>query len=240
MSVTLTNDVVFTLTRHEAGDLDVRRDSAANQSENFDVAALLAEAREGDQASLGELLTHYRRYLLLLATTQFEKRLKPRVSPSDIVQETMLKAQRHIGQFRGQSEKELLAWLRQILATRMAHFIEQHLLAAKRNIRREISLDRFGAALERSASHLNSMLQAESQTPSAVVSQREDAVLLADLLAQLPPQHRDVLVWRNLQGLSFEEIAARLDRTPGATRMLWLRAIERLRAIFRKEKLHDA
>jgi RNA polymerase sigma-70 factor (ECF subfamily) len=56
----------------------------------------------------------------------------------------------------------------------------------------------------------------------------------------LPPQHRDVLVWRNLQGLSFEEIAARLDRKPGATRMLWLRAIERLRAIFRKEKLHDA
>src|SRR6188768_1962245 len=71
---------------------------------------ILEDARQGDRQRIGELLSQYRNYLLLLATTQIESRLQPRVSPSDIVQETMLKAHRHFAQFRGQSEKELLAW----------------------------------------------------------------------------------------------------------------------------------
>ena len=80
---------------------------SASPAEDFDVASLLAGARDGDQGSLGELLSHYRKYLLVLATAQIEKRLAPRVSPSDIVQETMLKAQRHLAQFRGQIGKRV-------------------------------------------------------------------------------------------------------------------------------------
>ena len=213
--------------------------SVAHPTENLDVASLLAEAREGDRASLGELLTHYRNYLLVLANAQLEKRLAPRVSPSDIVQETMLKAQRHLDEFRGATEKEFLAWLRRILATRLAHFIEQHLLAAKRDIRREISMERCGDDAGHSSPRLKSLLRADIASPSAAVQRREDSIALDDLLAQLPRKYRDVLTWRNIQGLSFEEIAARMDRKPGATRMLWLRAIEKLRAIYRKEKLHD-
>jgi len=212
---------------------------SASPAEEFDVASLLAGARDGDLGNLGELLSHYRKYLLVLATAQIEKRLAPRVSPSDIVQETMLKAQRHLAQFRGQSEKEFLAWLRQILATRLARFVEEHLLAAKRDIRREISMERFQGGVDHSAPQLKSLLRAEVQSPSEAVQKREDSFVLADLLAQLPRRYRDILIWRNTQGLSFDEIAARLDRKPGATRMLWLRAIEKLRAIYRKEKLHD-
>jgi RNA polymerase sigma-70 factor (ECF subfamily) len=213
--------------------------SVADRTEPLNVASLLAGAREGDRASLGELLTHYRNYLLVLANTQLEKRLAPRVSPSDIVQETMLKAQRHLDQFRGQSEKEFLAWLRRILATRLAQFVEQHLLAAKRDIRREISMERWGDDSDHSSPRLKSLLRAEIESPSAAAQERENSIALDDLLAQLPRKYRDVLIWRNTQGLSFEEIAARMDRKPGATRMLWLRAIEKLRAIYRKEKLHD-
>jgi RNA polymerase sigma-70 factor, ECF subfamily len=210
-----------------------------NPRAGFDVAALLADARRANRQDIGELLQHYRNYLLLLANTQIEKRLQPRVSPSDIVQETMLKAHRHFGQFQGQTEKELLAWLRQILVSSLARFVEQHVLAAKRDIRREVSLERFGAAWDQSTSHFKSILRADIPSPSAAAGHREDAGALADLLAQLPPQYREVLVLRDIQGLSFEEVAARLERSPGATRMLWLRAIEKLRAIYRREKQHD-
>ena len=85
---------------------------------------LLAEARGGNRQRIGELLTQYRNYLMLLATVQIESRLQPRVSPSDIVQETMLKAHRHFAQFRRQTERELLAWLRQILVANLARFVE--------------------------------------------------------------------------------------------------------------------
>jgi RNA polymerase sigma-70 factor (ECF subfamily) len=113
----------------------------ADDRAGFDVGAVLCAAREGDRNSLGELLTHYRRYLLLLATTQIERRLQPRVSPSDVVQETMLKAHLHFAQFRGESEKELLAWLRQILLSNLAHFAERYVLAAKRDVRREVCVN---------------------------------------------------------------------------------------------------
>lgn len=197
-----------------------------------EVAALLADARGGDGGSLGELLDHYRSYLLLLATTQIEKRLQPRVSPSDIVQEAMVKAHRHFDQFRGQSEGEFVAWLREILLNSLGRFVERHVLAAKRDVRREISLDQFEAAFEETRSLLKANLPARGKSPSAAAQQVEESQLLGERLADLPRSYREVLMLRNIHGLSFEEVAERLNRSPGATRMLWLRAIEKLRAVY--------
>ena len=219
--------------------LQPRTPSACGQAA-FGVESLLRCAREGDDGSLGELLQHYRNYLLLLATTQIHRRLRPRVSPSDVVQETMLRAHRYFAQFRGESERELLTWLRQILVTNLARFVERYMLAAKRDMRREISIEGAGAALERSSSQLGALLSAGGPTPSAVVQHREEAVVLANRLAKLPRHYREILVLRNIQGLSFEEAAAQLNRPPGATRMLWLRAIQKLRAVYREAEAQDA
>ncbi|MEX2091299.1 MAG: sigma-70 family RNA polymerase sigma factor [Pirellulales bacterium] len=199
------------------------------------IPSLISGARQGDKSSLGVLLQQYRNYLTVLASTQLEHRLQPRVSPSDVVQETMLRAHKNFGQFRGTTEAELLAWLRQILVNNLAKFVEQHLLAARRDVRREVSIERLGAALEQSTVQLAALLPAAGNSPSMAVQQREEAVLLADRLAQLPIDYREVLVLRNLQGLPFEVVAQRMDRSVGATRMLWLRAIEKLRVVYGNE-----
>jgi RNA polymerase sigma-70 factor, ECF subfamily len=212
----------------------------ASRYPGLDLAALLSGARDGDPASIGELLQRYRNYLMLLASTQLERRLQPRVSPSDIVQETMLRAHRHFAQFRGHSERELLAWLRQILVTNLAKFVERYVLAAKRDIRREISIERAGQALADSSSQMHMLLSSGGRTPSAAMQEREEAVLLADRLAELPNHYREVLLLRNIRGLSFEEVAAQIERPLGATRMLWLRAIKRLRMIYRQAEEQDA
>jgi RNA polymerase sigma-70 factor (ECF subfamily) len=212
----------------------------AARPSGLDLPALLSGARGGDPATIGELLQHYRNYLMLLATTQLERRLQPRVSPSDVVQETMLRAHRHFAQFRGHSERELLAWLRQILVTNLAKFVERYVLAAKRDIRREISLERAGQALAEPTSQFHLLLTSRGRSPSAALQEREEAVLLADRMAELPNHYREVLILRNIRGLSFEEVAAQLDRPIGATRMLWLRAIQRLRMIYRQAEEQDA
>src|SRR3954469_25664669 len=198
--------------------------------------ALIDRARRGSKSSLGSLLEQYRNYLVVLAATQIEKRLQPRVSPSDVVQETMLRAHKNFAQFRGTTEPELLAWLRQILVNNLAKFVEQHLLAARRDVRREISMERIGTALEHSTIQLAALVPAATKSPSMAVQQREEAVVLADRLAQLSDDYREVLVLRNLQGLAFEEVAQRIDRSVGATRMLWLRAIEKLRMLYRDDE----
>jgi RNA polymerase sigma-70 factor (ECF subfamily) len=211
----------------------------ARARDDFDVLALLSVARHGDRDSIGQLLQRYRNYLMLVATTQVERRLQPRVSPSDIVQETMLRAHRHFSQFRGQSEREFLAWLRQVLLTSLARFIERYMLAAKRDIRREVSIERLSASLA-SAGRPDSLFCARGQTPSAIAQHREEAVVLADRLAQLPQKYREILVLRHFQGLSFEQAAAKLKRPLGATRMLWLRAIKKLRAAYHTFEEQDA
>jgi RNA polymerase sigma-70 factor (ECF subfamily) len=197
---------------------------------------LLAEARGGDVRQLGHLLELYRNYLTILATSQLDARLRRRVSASDIVQEAMLGAYRDFRQFCGRTERELLAWLRQILINCLHHAYEKHIRAARRDLRREVSLEQTGVALDRSAVRLGDVLASDASSPSAATSRRERAVEVANKLARLRPDDRDVIVLRNLQGLSFEEVAERMDRKPGAVRMLWLRAIDRFRQTFEEDR----
>ena len=190
---------------------------------------LLRQAREGGPEPIGQLLHLYRNYLLVLATTQFDRRLRRRVSPSDLVQEAMLAAHRDFEQFNGQSERQFLAWLRQILIHCLHRAIEMHLKTKMRDVRCEISIENVSAALDRSSVNLADLLIDPAPSPSAPMQQRENAVAFANQLAALRPQYRDVIIMRNLQGLSFEDIARQMQRNPGAVRMLWLRAVDKLR-----------
>lgn len=116
----------------------------------------------------------------------------------------------------------------------LATFIEQHVLAARRDVRREVSIEHVAAGIEHSTVRLARLLPAEGATPSVEVQQQEEMLRLADHLALLPEDYRQVLVLRNLQELPFDEIAKRMDRSAPATRMLWLRAIEKLKVVYRE------
>ena len=190
---------------------------------------LLAEAREGRGESLGALLELYRNYLHLLARTQIDIHLQARANPSDLVQETFLQACSHFSQFRGTSEKELLGWLRRILVHNLARLVEKQVRAQKRDIRREVSLERCLSMLDHSSAQLEAALVSYGSSPSAQAQRRELAALVADQLARLPAHYREVIVLRNLEGLPFDEVARRMGRTPGAVRILWLRALDQLR-----------
>src|SRR6476661_9104426 len=98
----------------------------------LDPEHLLVGARAGDAATLGQLLELYRRYLSLLARVQIGRHLQGKVDASDVVQETFLEAHRNFPRFRGTSEGELVRWLRQILATRLADLLRRYLGARGR------------------------------------------------------------------------------------------------------------
>jgi RNA polymerase sigma-70 factor (ECF subfamily) len=205
---------------------------SAPNSPDDSVTNLLAEARQGGNEPLGQLLQMYRNYLTILATTQISPMLRRRMAPSDLVQETMLAAQENFRQFQGGTERELLAWLRQILINSLHDAMETHLQAKKRDIRREVSIEQVSAALDQSVMNFANVLAAPGPSPSAQVRQRERSVHLANQLAKLKPDYRDVIVLRNLQGLPFEEVAERMNRKPSAVRMLWLRAIDNFKQVF--------
>jgi RNA polymerase sigma-70 factor (ECF subfamily) len=196
------------------------------------VRGLLSKAKDGEKDCLGQLLQLYRNYLTILAATQLDRKLRQRMNPSDLVQEAMLAAHCDFAKFRGSTEREFLVWLRQILINCLHHAVDTHVRAKMRDVRREISVERANAALDRSAAGFAQVLADQGPSPSAPMQQHERAVAFADQLAKLRPQYRDVIVLRNLQGLSFEEVADRMNRKPGNVRMLWLRAIDKLKQVY--------
>lgn len=202
-----------------------------------DADRLLAEARQCKEEHLGTLLELYRNYLNLVARTQIDLNLRAQVNPSDLVQETFLEAYRDFGQFQGATEREFLAWLRRILVHNLGHLVEKQVLAQKRDVRRQVSLDHRMAAMEHSAAKIEAMLISPWSSPSAQVQRREMAAIVADQLARLPASYREVIVLRNLEGLAFEEVGRRMQRTSAATRVLWLRALEKLRQQLKEEDL---
>jgi RNA polymerase sigma-70 factor (ECF subfamily) len=187
---------------------------------------LMHQARQGDGEALGRLLERYRNYLALLARLQIGRRLQGKADDADLVQETFLKAHRDFTRFRGQTEEELASWLRQILASNLAHLVRRYCGTRRRDVRLERQLadelDRSSRALERS-------LAAPHSTPSQQAALREQAVLLADALRRLPDDYREVIILSHLEGLSFQEVATRMGRTLDSVKNLWARALARLR-----------
>lgn len=196
-----------------------------------EINTLLTNARQGVSDDLGTLLQLYRNYLSILADTQIGQRLRVRVSPSDIVQETMLAAHRDFQKFRGCTEREFMAWLRQVLINTIHRTVDTHLKAKRRDVRREVSIEVLGK-MDQSAIDFLQAFADRGPSPSEPLREREAAVALADQLAKLRPQYREVIVLRNLQGLSFQEVAQRMDRSTNAVRMLWLRAIEKFKHVY--------
>jgi RNA polymerase sigma-70 factor (ECF subfamily) len=193
---------------------------------------LIAQARDGDSAALGRLLELYRNYLRLVARSLIGVALRVKAEPSDLIQETFLKAHREFAGFKGQGEHELIAWLRRILATTLADHVKHHRRKG-RDFQRQESLDQL---LERSDAAVHRALASHTASPSNGAVRREQAVLLADAVDRLPPDYREVFILRTLEHIPLGEIAARMGRSEGAVRMLWTRAVVRLNEILENQR----
>jgi RNA polymerase sigma-70 factor (ECF subfamily) len=201
------------------------------------VTQLLAQARQAKGDGLGALLELYRDYLGGLVRARLGARLRSVVNPSDLVQQTFLEACRDFGQFAGTTTAQWRAWLRRILAHNLATAVERHVHTRKRDVRRQVALRPRSAATGDSAAGPGIALASPGSSPSAHAQRHEAAAVLADRLARLPAPDREVLRLRNLEGLAFEEVARRMGRTPGAVRVLWVRALDRLRLLLKEEDL---
>lgn len=203
-----------------------------NSAQPTAATELVRFARQGDADALGQLLARYSTYLSLLARVQVGRRLQGKIDPADLVQETFLEAHRHFAVFRGQSEAEVAAWLRQILAGVLGNQLRRFLGTQGRDIRLEREL---AGAIDQSSQAIQFGLADPGPTPSKLAVGRERAVLLADALGRLPDDYREVIVLRHLEELPFADVASRMKRSEDAVQKLWVRALARLRKALEEE-----
>jgi RNA polymerase sigma-70 factor (ECF subfamily) len=174
-------------------------------------------------------LERFHGYLYSLARIQVAARpwLAAKLDASDVVQQTLLKAHVARHQFRGRSAAEMASWLRQILARTLANELRA-LGQARRDVGAEQSLN---AALDASSCRLEAWLAADQSTPSERAGKREQSAALAEAVASLPADQREIVLLKHCQGLALADIAAQLGRSPASVAGLLRRGLQRLRDI---------
>lgn len=193
-----------------------------------EIEQLLKEARAGDDQAREQLFARCRNYLAVAARAQLESRLRAKVDASDLVQQTMLEAHRDFEKFDGRSEGEWIGWLKRILSHNAADFLRHYRMTAKRRGDRERTIKQPGD----SVSAPGVLEPADDSTTASQAFLRNDQQLrLADAMARLPEDYEEVIQLRNLQHLSFQEVAERMGRSRPAVQMLWARALKKLQSL---------
>ena len=178
----------------------------------------LDAARAGDRDALGKLLQSHWSPLWKQATVQIDESLQGKQAASDLIQETFFDAQRCFQDFRGSTPGELHAWLKTILSNNVQDVWRQYAVSQKRQISLELPL----ASDERDVKKNGS----ESGSPSALFQKQERIVAVQRVLNAMPAHYAMVIRLRHWEALSFETIAAKMEKTPDAVRQLWYRALE--------------
>jgi len=186
--------------------------------------ALLEQALRGDADASGRLLESYRPLIRLMVRTRLHTRLQAKVGESDLIQDAMLELHRSFGSFTGKSVEDLVNWLRAVVHNAVNHTMERFVGTAKRDLSREVAGQDF------------EQIPADSDwSPEKNAIKNDDVARMAAALELLPDDMRQVLLGRHQDDLSYDELAHRLNKSPGAVRVLYSRAVRRLREACRNE-----
>jgi RNA polymerase sigma-70 factor (ECF subfamily) len=180
---------------------------------------------------LARFIDSFQTYLRLVADRQLPEDVRAKVSPSDIIQNTYLEARRDFKRFSGNNDRELLAWLCQILLNNVKDAARHYQSREKRKVSREVPLQHVQA---------NDCCPAATDSPSRIVSGREEEMLLQHALAKLPKEYRQVIVLRSFERRSFAEVGQALNRSEEAARKQFGRAIVQLQHMLQPSEIDTA
>jgi RNA polymerase sigma-70 factor, ECF subfamily len=190
---------------------------------------LLLGAKQGDASAVNQLLDRHARSVQRMVRMRLDQRIQARVGVSDVVQDVMVEANRRLRDYLENPTMAFHLWLRQIAKDRIIDAHRRHRASAKRSVDREHAAVPLGE--ERSSIELAAQLCDPQLTPAAAATQRELAHRVEHSLADLGDQDCEIIIMRNYEQLSNQEVAEALGLTEAAASMRYLRAIRRLRSL---------
>ena len=205
-------------------ELQLKHDPAEVVRRKAQLQKWMVQARGGSNTAIGHLLDACRGYLLVVARDAIAVRLRSKLDPADLVQDTALEAFRTFDAFEGEVHEQLLAWLQRILLNNAADVSRRYQSTHKRRVSRETSL-----APTDATDPID-----KSPTPEELVAMLEMQSTLACALDHLSADMRKVILLRQREHLSFAQLGEQTGRSAEAARKLWMRAVVRLRCEVQK------
>jgi len=184
-------------------------------------AALIQRCAVGDEAAFAELVADNQRMVVRLACNL----LGSRDEALDLSQEIFLRVFRTIGRFRGQSS--LRTWIYRIAVNQARN---RHRFWRRRHRADQVSLDAHVAA------H-GEFVSTSDTGPERAFAQKELAARLKSALERLPFDQRTAIVLREIDGLSYEEIAYSLGVAIGTVKSRLTRARQTLRTELKEARI---
>jgi RNA polymerase sigma-70 factor (ECF subfamily) len=192
-------------------------------SESRETERLLERAAGGEREAFDKLFEMHRKSLKRLVSLRMDRRLNARLDPSDIVQDTQMVAFRRFQDFLQRRPMPFRLWLRKTAQQQVCDARRTHIERHRRSLLRE------EAGLSRSSRLIARGLLSANPSPLEKLARRELERRVAGAVAELSEADRETVIMRNVEGLTFEEIALVLDLQSAAVRQRYGRALIKLR-----------
>ncbi len=185
-----------------------------------------------------EALAHFfslvRQRLKRIVNFRLDYRLNGRISESDVIQDTFVRASQRLDSFLEKPEMPFFVWLRLEVQQQLLDIHRHHFGAEKRDIRKEVAMvkPQAGQTSMALAAHLVAQLTSVSQ----LFERAEQIATVEKSLDEMNELDREVIALRHFEELSNIETAQVLGIQPAAASKRYLRALKRLREIMEQVK----
>ncbi|MCQ2560299.1 MAG: sigma-70 family RNA polymerase sigma factor [Clostridia bacterium] len=189
---------------------------------NNQVSALVVQAQAGNTDSFGQLVEIYQNKIYGLCF----KLTGNHSDAEDLAQEAFIKAYQKLHTFR--QEADFGTWMHRIT-------INLYLNKKKKDSRMELSY--IDAPLKTEEGQLEREIADPESDPLREITRKETSSLVHTALNHLKPEHKLVLVLREIEGYSYEEIAQLTESSLGTVKSRMNRARTALKQYLSKQKL---
>jgi len=195
-------------------------------SAEYELEHLMRLSQQGDREAFSRLFELRRAQLVREVSRKMDRRLRPRVDASDVIQEVFMDANRRLSEMI-ENDTPLIAWLRFLCNQKLTDLQRKHIGAQKRSLQRERLPGRDSFDLDSIANFLVDNIT----SPSSGAHRNDLAGRVQDLLRELSPLDREILVLRHFHFMSNSEVAESLGLGINAASNRYVRALQRFKKL---------
>lgn len=189
------------------------------------------ELKANGEEALARYFSQVQDRLKRVVNFRLDYRLSGRVSESDVIQETYVRAAMRIDSFLEKDDMPFFVWLRLELNQKLHEIHRHHFGAEKRDIRKEIKIGESPNESGNTSVQLAAHIVAQLTSPSRLIERAEQIVMLEKTLNEMNELDREVIALRHFEELSNTETANILGIEAAAASKRYLRALKRLKDI---------